>query len=118
MTEKQILIADALLKYLAEHNNCTNTFLVDDYLINTFGYEAGIDIEYVKQRMCDDYHLIAPLGEAFTSLTHEGSRMAKLGMKNYQRKLSYKEQFQVAGTLIGIVSSAIGIVGFILGLLL
>ena len=117
MTEKQILIADALLNYLAEHNNCTNTFLVDDYLINTFGYEAGIDIEYVKQRMCDDYHLISPLGEAFISLTQEGSRMAKRGMKTYQRKLSYKEQFQAAGNLIGIVSSVVGILGFILGLL-
>ncbi len=107
-----------MLRYLAGHDNCTNTFLVDQHLIDTFGYESGMDIEYVKQRMRDDYHLISPLGDAFISLTHEGSRMAKLGMKNYQRRLSYKEQFKVAGNLIGIVSSAIGIVGFILGLLL
>ena len=117
MTELQTKIADSLLKYLAEHNNSTNSFLVSQHLIDTFGYEAGIDIEYVKQRLCNDFHLIEILGADFMSLTHEGSKMVKRGMKTYQRKLTYKEQFQVAGNLISIVSSVVGILGFILGLL-
>jgi hypothetical protein len=42
---------------------------------------------------------------------------AHRGMKNYQRKLSIKEQFKVAGKVIGAVSAVVGIISFLLGLL-
>lgn len=76
-----------------------------------------IDINFVLDTLIDDYKLVALLGEGWLRLTPEGQKMARWGMKNYQRKLSIKEQFKVAGKVIGAVSSVVGVISFLLGLL-
>lgn len=63
--------------------------------------------------LIDDYKLVALLGEGWLRLTPEGQKMARWGMKNQQRELSFK----VAGKVIGAVSSVVAIVSFLLGLL-
>lgn len=70
-----------------------------------------IDITFVFDTLSDDYDLIAPMGEAWVRLTPEGQKMAKIGMKNYQRKISMKEwwkESQVPALFTAIISAVIG----------
>ena len=69
-----------------------------------------IDITVVFDTLADNYELIAYMGEAWVRLTPEGERMAKNGMKNYQRKLSLKEwwkESQVAAIITATISAII-----------
>lgn len=96
MTEKQIEIADALLKFLAEHDNHADKAVLSKYLKDKLGVRAGIDIAFVIQILAQDYKLISWLGETMVMLTHEGCEIARKGMKKFPRKLSLKEQFKAA----------------------
>lgn len=118
MTEKQIKIADRLLGILVEHDGRVNKDGARSLLLKEFAERMDrIDINFVFDTLIDDYKLVALLGEGWLRLTPEGQKMARWGMKNYQRKLSIKEQFKVAGKVIGTVSSVVAIVSFLLGLL-
>lgn len=118
MTEKQIRIADKLLQILMEHDGRINKHNACSLLLKEFTERTDrIDISFVFDTLIDDYKLVALLGEGWLRLTPEGQKMARRGMKNYQRKLSIKEQFKVAGKAIGAVSSVVAIVSFLLGLL-
>ena len=115
MTDRQIAIADRLLNLLLEHDGRANKHGLRKILIYEFTERLDtIDITMVFDTLADDYNLIAYMGEAWVRLTPEGERMAKNGMKNYQRKLSLKEwwrESQVAAiataTLSAIVSALI-----------
>ena len=115
MTDRQIAIADRLLNLLLEHDGRANKHGLRKILIYEFTEKLDtIDITMVFDTLTDDYNLIAYMGEAWVRLTPEGERMAKNGMKNYQRKLSLKEwwrESQVAAiataTLSAIVSALI-----------
>ena len=118
MTERQIRIADRLLGILVEHDGRVNKDSARSLLLKEFAERMDrIDINFVFDTLIDDYKLVALLGEGWLRLTPEGQKMARWGMKNYQRKLSIKEQFKVAGKVIGAVSSVVAIVSFLLGLL-
>lgn len=102
MTEKQIKIADRLLGILVEHDGRVNKDNARSLLLKEFAERMDrIDINFVFDTLIDDYKLVALLGEGWLRLTPEGQKMARWGMKNYQRKLSIKEQFKVAGKVIG-----------------
>lgn len=118
MTEKQTRIADRLLRILVEHDERINKDSARSLLLKEFTERMDrIDINFVFDTLIDDYKLVALLGEGWLRLTPEGQKMARWGMKNYQRELSIKEQFKVAGKVIGAVSSVAAIVSFLLGLL-
>ena len=86
---------------LAEHDGRFNKDEARSMLRKEFTERLDrIDITLVLNTLMDDYGLIAPIGEAWIRLTPEGETMARRGMKNYQRKLSIKEQFKVAGKVI------------------
>lgn len=101
MTDRQTAIADRMLALLAEHDGRFNKDEARSMLRKEFTERLDrIDITLVLDTLMDDYGLIAPIGEAWIRLTPEGETMARRGMKNYQRKLSIKEQFKVAGKVI------------------
>ena len=112
MTERQIAIADRLLNILLEHDGRANKHGVRKMLTNEFTEKLDtIDITMVFDTLADNYELIAYMGEAWVRLTPEGERMAKNGMKNYQRKLSLKEwwkESQVAAIITATISAIIG----------
>ena len=110
MTERQIRIADRLLGILVEHDGRVNKDSARSLLLKEFAERMDrIDINFVFDTLINDYKLVALLGEGWLRLTPEGQKMARWGMKNYQRKLSIKEQFKVAGKVIGAVSSVVAI---------
>lgn len=118
MTDRQTAIADRMLALLAEHDGRFNKDEASSMLRKEFTERLDrIDITLVLDTLMDDYGLIAPIGEAWIRLTPEGETMARRGMKNYQRKLSIKEQFKMAGKVITAVSSVVAILSFLLGLL-
>ena len=112
MTERQIAIADRLLNILLEHDGRANKHGVRKMLTNEFTERLDtIDITMVFDTLADNYELIAYMGEAWVRLTPEGERMAKNGMKNYQRILSLKEwwkESQVAAIITATISAIIG----------
>ena len=112
MTERQIAIADRLLNILLEHDGRANKHGVRKMLTHEFTERLDtIDITMVFDTLADNYELIAYMGEAWVRLTPEGERMAKNGMKNYQRKLSLKEwwkESQVAAIITATISAIIG----------
>ena len=112
MTERQIAIADRLLNILLEHDGRANKHGVRKMLTNEFTERLDtIDITMVFDTLADNYDLIAYMGEAWVRLTPEGERMAKNGMKNYQRILSLKEwwkESQVAAIITATISAIIG----------
>lgn len=118
MTEKQIEIADTLLKFLAEHDNHADKTVLSKYLKDKFGVRAGIDIAFVIQTLTQDYNLISWLSETMVMLTHEGCEMAQKGMKKFRKKLSLKEQFKVAKELIAIICTIFSIIIALLQLLI
>lgn len=117
MTEKQLDISDAMLKYLATHENRVNRSALTRALKEQFGAQSALEIAFVYDCLEKDYGLIRPLGEAFVALTADGMEMARRGMRNYKQKLKLKEQFKVAGKAIGIIASIAAILSFFLGLL-
>lgn len=112
MTDRQIAIADRLLNILLEHDGRANKHGVRKMLTNEFTERLDtIDITMVFDTLADNYELIAYMGEAWVRLTPEGERMAKNGMKNYQRKLSLKEwwkESQVAAIITAALSAVVG----------
>lgn len=112
MTDRQIAIADRLLNILLEHDGRANKHGVRKMLTNEFTEKLDtIDITMVFDTLADNYELIAYMGEAWVRLTPEGERMAKNGMKNYQRKLSLKEwwkESQVAAIITAALSAVVG----------
>ena len=112
MTERQIAIADRLLNILLEHDGRANKHGVRKMLTNEFTERLDtIDITMVFDTLADNYELIAYMGEAWVRLTPKGERMAKNGMKNYQRKLSLKEwwkESQVAAIITAALSAVVG----------
>lgn len=112
MTDRQIAIADRLLNILLEHDGRANKHGVRKMLTNEFTERLDtIDITMVFDTLADNYELIAYMGEAWVRLTPEGERMAKNGMKNYQRKLSLKEWWkgsQVAAIITAALSAVVG----------
>ena len=112
MTERQIAIADRLLNILLEHDGRANKHGVRKMLTHEFTERLDtIDITMVFDTLADNYDLIAYLGEAWVRLSPEGERMAKNGMKNYQRILSLKEwwkESQVAAIITATISAIIG----------
>jgi len=112
MTEKQIEIADRLLGILVEHDGRVNKDSARSLLLKKFAERMDrIDINFVFDTLTDDYKLVALLGEGWLRLTPEGQKMARRGMKNYQRKLSIKEwwkESKTAAILISLVSTLIG----------
>lgn len=112
MTEKQIKIADRLLGILVEHDGRVNKDSARSLLLKEFAERMDrIDINFVFDTLTDDYKLVALLGEGWLRLTPEGQKMARRGMKNYQRKLSIKEwwkESKTAAILISLVSTLIG----------
>ena len=118
MTGKQIRIADRLLRILVAHDGRVNKDSARSLLLKEFTERMDkIDINFVFDTLMEDYKLVVLLGECWLRLTPEGEKMAHRGMKNYQQKLSIKEQFKVAGKVIGAVSSVVGVISFLLGLL-
>lgn len=112
MTEKQIRIADRLLRILVEHDGRVNKDSARSLLLKEFAERMDrIDINFVFDTLTDDYKLVVLLGEGWLRLTPEGQKMARRGMKNYQRKLSIKEwwkESKTAAILISLVSTLIG----------
>lgn len=112
MTEKQIKIADRLLGILVEHDGRVNKDGARSILLKEFTERMDrIDINFVFDTLINDYNLVALLGEDWLRLTPEGQKMARRGMKNYQRKLSIKEwwkESKTAAILIFLVSTLIG----------
>ncbi len=112
MTEKQIKIADRLLGILVEHDGRVNKDSARSLLLKEFAERMDkIDINFVLDTLIDDYKLVSLLGEGWLRLTPEGQKMARRGMKNYQRKLSIKEwwkESKTAAILISLVSTLIG----------
>ena len=112
MTEKQIRIADKLLQILMEHDGRINKHNACSLLLKEFTERTDrIDISFVFDTLIDDYKLVALLGEGWLRLTPEGQKMARRGMKNYQRKLTIKEwwkESKTAAILISLVSTLIG----------
>lgn len=112
MTEKQIKIADRLLGILVEHDGRVNKDNARSLLLKEFAERMDrIDINFVFDTLINDYKLVALLGEGWLRLTPEGQKMARRGMKNYQRKLSIKEwwkESKTAAILISLVSTLIG----------
>lgn len=112
MTEKQIKIADRLLGILVEHDGRVNKDNARSLLLKEFAERMDrIDINFVFDTLINDYKLVALLGEGWLRLTPEGQKMARWGMKNYQRKLSIKEwwkESKTAAILISLVSTLIG----------
>lgn len=112
MTEKQIKIADRLLGILVEHDGRVNKDSARSLLLKEFAERMDrIDINFVFDTLINDYKLVALLGEGWLRLTLEGQKMARWGMKNYQRKLSIKEwwkESKTAAILISLVSTLIG----------
>ena len=118
MTEKQIRIADRLLRILVEHDGRVNKDSARSLLLKEFTERMDkIDINFVLDTLIDDYKLVSLLGEGWLRLTPEGEKMARRGMKNYHLKITIKEQIKDAGKVIGAVSSVVAIVSFLLGLL-
>lgn len=112
MTEKQTKIADRLLGILVEHDGRVNKDGARSILLKEFAERMDrIDINFVFDTLINDYNLVAPLGEDWLRLTPEGQKMARRGVKNYQRKLSIKEwwkESKTAAILISLVSTLIG----------
>lgn len=112
MTERQIRIADRLLGILVEHDGRVNKDSARSLLLKEFAERMDrIDINFVFDTLINDYKLVALLGEGWLRLTPEGQKMARRGMKNYQRKLSIKEwwkESKTAAILISLVSTLIG----------
>ena len=112
MTEKQIRIADRLLRILVDHYGRVNKDSSRSLLLKEFTERMDkIDINFVLDTLIDDYKLVSLLGEGWLRLTPEGEKMARRGMKNYQQKLSIKEwwkEIKTAAILISLVSTLIG----------
>jgi len=87
MTEKQIKIADRLLRILLEHDGRVNKDSARSLLLKEFTERMDrIDINFVFDTLIDDYKLVALFGEGWLRLTPEGQKMARWGMKNYIHK--------------------------------
>ena len=119
MTEKQIRIADRLLGILVEHDGRVNKDSARSLLLKEFAERMDrIDINFVFDTLINDYKLVALLGEGWLRLTPEGQKMARRGMKNYQRKLSIKEWWKESKTAASLISLVFTLIGSIITVLI
>lgn len=90
MNKEQINIANEMLRYVQKNNCRVEDNNLSEYMDEKFGYQSGIDVEYVKATLMNDYHLLESLGAAWVRITVEGEHVAWVGFDAYLDEL--KEQ--------------------------
>ena len=92
MNKMQKNIADEMLCYIHKNNCRIESSNLSDYMDEKFGFQSGIDIEYVKATLMNDYHLIEPLGKAWIRITATGEHVVWVGFDAYLDELKGKDK--------------------------